>query len=139
MSLDKIRELTKVLDSREEEHLTVHEILQNVGDITDGYFDWEVGSEDEYLSDNFKLQLGYKPEEMPNKVSSWMGLIYEEDLDMLHQELDKHFNSKGEYPFQVVCRYTHKSGEKIRILCRGKVIKWENGEPKRFVGVHIKL
>jgi PAS domain S-box-containing protein len=137
--IDQIKKLTKILDSREEEFFTVHSILKSVGELTDGYFDWQVGSEDEYLSDNFKRQLGYEPEEMPNKVKSWMDIIYKEDLELLQSELNKHFETLGEYPFQVVCRYTHKNGSKIRILCRGKVIKWDNNNPVRFVGVHIKL
>jgi PAS domain S-box-containing protein len=139
IDLKDLRELTDKLNQHDEELQATNAILSSVAGITDGWFDWQVGSEDEFLSDNFKLQLGYKPDEMANKVSSWQNIIYQEDLDTVYKELQKHFDTKGEYPFQTTCRYTHKSGAMIRVLCRGKVIEWDGDKPVRLVGVHIKL
>jgi PAS domain S-box-containing protein len=138
--LDKLRDLTQKLDSHGVEAETVNSMFIYVAEsATDGYFDWIVGSEDEYLSDNFKLQLGYMPDELPNKVSSWSNIIHPEDRDKVHQELTKHFESEGQHPFQVLCRYTHKQGHEVNILCRGSVIEWNNKQPVRLVGIHIKL
>jgi PAS domain S-box-containing protein len=79
------------------------------------------------------------PDELPNKVSSWANIIHPEDRDKVHQELTKHFESEGQHPFQVLCRYTHKQGHEVNILCRGSVIEWNNKQPVRLVGIHIKL
>lgn len=139
-TLDKLRDLTAKLSSHGKEADTVNSMFIYIAeDATDGYFDWYVGSEDEYLSDGFKMQLGYRPDELPNKVSSWSKLLHPEDKDKIHEELTKHFESQGKYPFQVVCKYQHKQGHWIDILCRGKVIEWKGAQPIRFVGIHIKL
>ena len=137
--LNKLRELTLALNAKEDEQEDVLSLLGFVADNTDGWFDWQVGSEDEFLSDNFKKQLGYEPHEMPNKVDSWRDIINQDDLTKVYVELDKHIQSKGEYPFKTVCRYSHKLGHEITILCRGKVIEYDGDEPKRFVGVHIDI
>jgi PAS domain S-box-containing protein len=138
--LNKLKYLTSKIDSHGLEAETVNSMFIYIAeDATDGYFDWMVGSEAEYLSDSFKRQLGYEPDELPNLVESWSKLLHEDDKDRLHEELTKHFESKGSYPFQVVSKYKHKNGDWIDILCRGKVIEWDGAKPVRFVGIHIKL
>jgi PAS domain S-box-containing protein len=138
-NLDDLRELTQILNNRDSEAIKVNELLSHVAESTDGYFDWIVGSDDEYLSDNFKMQLGYLPHEMPNKVESWQKIIHPDDLKKVYNTLELHIASKGAISCQTQCRYTHKQGHEVLILCRGKVIEWDGDRPLRFVGVHILL
>lgn len=146
-NIDKLKLLVETLTVRDIEIFEAKEMLEIILETsTDGYWDWHIGSgvngeEDyEYLSPSFKKQLGYDDDEMENRPSSWMSRAYLEDLDRLEIELKKHFESNGEYEFKVITRYTHKNGHLIKILCRGKVIKWdEDGTPKRMVGTHIDI
>lgn len=107
---------------------------------TDGYWDWDIANDYEYLSPCFKRQLGYADDEMKNHPSSWQALIFEEDMEKMGIELNKHFKSKGDYEFKSVSRYKHKDGHIVKILCRGSVVRWdENGNPLRMVGTHIDI
>ena len=121
-------------------------VAELVDSTSDGYWDWHVGTgkdggEDyEYLSPKLKKQLGYKDHELPNAPSSWMNICHKEDLEKAHASLQAHFESKGEKEFIVECRYTHKQGHTIWILCRGNVVEWnEDGSPKRVMGTHTDI
>lgn len=105
----------------------------------DGYWDWHIGDNQKFLSPTLKSQIGYEDDEIDNVLSSIQHLIYEKDLPLLFDELEKHFKSKGEYPFSVVLRYNHKSGNVVKILCRGQVIEWNGNKPLRMVGSHVDV
>lgn len=140
-NIDKLRELVQILTIRDIEVFESKELLELIlENATDGYWDWHIKKDYEYLSPTFKKQLGYEDNEMENKPSSWMGLIFEDDLKIMENELKTHFESKGEHQFKTISRYKHKNGETIKILCRGKVVSWDkNSEPIRMVGTHIDI
>lgn len=144
-SLDKnIKKLMLNMVNENKDHTQL--LLSILEQSTDGYWDWHIGSKEEggedyeYLSPKFKKQLGYEEDELPNVPSSWMNLCNEEDLAKTAQKLDEHFNSLGEEEFITECRYTHKDGHTIWILCRGFVTEWdESNAPKRMVGTHTDI
>jgi PAS domain S-box-containing protein len=119
------------------------EVLEN---STDGYWDWHIGSgkdgeEDyEYLSPKLKSQLGYEDEELLNAPSSWQKICNLDDMKIMFKKVEEHFASLGKKEFMTQCRYTHKKGHEVTILCRGNVIEWNNdGSPKRMVGTHTDI
>lgn len=140
-NLDKLRVLVEELNVRDKNIIETKELLEVIIETaTDGYWDWHITKDYEYLSPGFKAQLGYTDEEMPNHPSSWQKCINEGDLGIMLEEVNKHFETGGKYEFSVRSRYTKKCGEEIIVLCRGKVVEWgENGEPIRMVGTHIDI
>jgi PAS domain S-box-containing protein len=121
-------------------------MLQVLELSTDGFWDWHIGSgkngdEDyEYLSPKLKMQLGYEDGELENKPSSWQKICNPDDMGNMFQGVQAHFDSKGKKEFITECRYTHKKGHLVVILCRGNVIEWnEDGSPKRMVGTHTDV
>jgi PAS domain S-box-containing protein len=138
--------IKKINLNDKERNQKIEMLIKILENSTDGYWDWHIGSgkdgeEDyEYLSPKFKEQLGYGPDELEDKPSSWMNLIYPECLSKINSKLQEHFNSNGEIEFMSECRYTHKDGHTVWILCRGDVIEWnEDGTPKRMVGTHTDI
>lgn len=140
-NIRKLRELVNELPIRDAEAFEAVEILRlTLEHTTDGYWDWDIANDYEYLSPGFKRQLGYADDEMENHPSSWQALIYDEDMVKMGEELNKHFESKGDYQFKSISRYNHKDGRTVKILCRGSVIRWsEDGKPIRMVGTHIDI
>lgn len=140
-NIEKIRSLVEELSIRDAEVFQMKEILEQILETsTDGYWDWHIQKDYEYMSPRFKKQLGYEEDEMENHPSAWQALINDDDLEKMIIEVNKHFESKGEYPFKVICRYTHKDGHEVTVLCRGTVIEWDkNNKPKRMVGTHIDI
>jgi PAS domain S-box-containing protein len=133
--MNKIKEIQESIGKGGNSNLDILKfILENT---TDGYWDWHISKDYEYLSPTFKSQLGYEDHEMENHPSSWQKLANEEDLKRIFALVTKHFETKGEVPVLETIRFTHKKGYELTILCRGKVVEWgENGEPIRMVGTH---
>ncbi len=140
-NINKIRTLVDELCIRDSEVFSMRQVLELLLETcTDGFWDWRIKEDYEYLSPTFKKQLGFGPDEMENHPSSWQCMMYEEDLKILYEEVTKHFESRGEYKFSSVCRYTHRKGHMVTILCRGEVIEWDDDwSPIRMVGTHTDI
>jgi PAS domain S-box-containing protein len=116
---------------------TLELIVEN---STEGFWDWHILDDYEYLSPTFKKHFGYEDDEMKNHPSSWQKIINQDDLPNVLGIFDKHVESKGKIPFITECRYTHKDGHEVLIWCKGKVVEWaEDGSPIRMVGTHIDI
>ena len=140
-NIKKLRDLVSELPIRDADIIKMREILEATLVVsTDGYWDWDIVKNEEYLSPGFKKQLGYEDDEMANVPDSWMKIINPDDLTDSLEQFKKHVESKGKEEYRVTARYTHKEGHEIKILCRGSVIEWgENNEPIRMVGTHIDI
>ena len=137
MGLDKIKMLTETLTRVEENLKEEMSILEFILDkLTDGYWDWNVVTNYEYLSPKFKAQLGYLPDELENSPESWQRLCNPEDLERAELKVKDHLEGKTE-EFSETLRFTHKEGHEVTILCNGIVVSRDSdGNPIRMVGTH---
>jgi PAS domain S-box-containing protein len=108
-----------------------------LNNITEGYWDWYIEQDYEYMSPRFWEMLGYNPIEKRHHPSEWQKLIHPDDLEKTLANFNLHKLSHGEKPFRQEVRYLHGSGKYIWIKCEGKIIEWsQNGNPIRMVGTH---
>lgn len=106
----------------------------------DGYWDWHIQDDYEYMSPRFWDMFGYMPEEKTHSPSAWQDMIFEEDLAVALDNFSKHIETKGLHPYEQEVRYRHKNGSTVTVLCRGKVIEWDrNGQPIRMIGTHTDI
>lgn len=106
----------------------------------DGYWDWHIQEDYEYMSPKFWQMFGYKPEEKKHHPSEWQKIIVKESLEEAIKNYQRHVDSKGKHPYLQEVKYYHKDGHIIHVLCRGKVIEWDSeGKPVRMVGTHTDL
>lgn len=140
-NINKLKLLVEELTIRDNNVFERKELLELLMEITsDGYWDWNLKTNEVFLNPNYKKQLGYKPEELKNEKETWEKLMLDEDLKIMGDKMKAHIESNGNTPFKMVARYTHKNGQIVKILCRGKVVEWdENNEPIRMVGTHVDL
>jgi len=140
-NINKLKVLVEQLTIRDTSVFRRKDTLEAILEASsDGLWEWDMEHGTAFLSPNYKLQLGYKDHELPNTPETWNDLMLNDDLDKMNCELKKHIDSNGDYPFRIVARYKHKNGHEVKILCRGKVIEWNNnGEPIKMVGMHIDL
>ena len=140
-NIEKLKILVEELSIRDEKIFRRKNILEAILEASsDGLWEWNLQDNTAFLSPNYKLQLGYNDDELPNSPATWHKLMNDEDLDTMSKELEKHVKTKGEYPFRTLARYEHKNGSEVKILCRGKVVEWDdNGNPIKMVGMHIDL
>lgn len=105
-----------------------------------GFWDWNVLTDEEYLSPRFKEMFGYEDHELPNCPESWQKIVFKEDLPLMYSTLQKHIDSNGEIPFISVLRYHHKEDRTVWVRCNGKVVEWtDEGKPARVIGCHVDI
>ncbi|KAB1063635.1 PAS domain-containing protein [Salibacter halophilus] len=132
-----IKDFSEVLKSRDEQ-IHYRELLTE--SIFSGFWDWNITTNYEYLSPQFKAMFGYNVDEMENTPESWQKIAYKEDLPSLFNEFNKHIESKGVKPFSSITRFYHKEGYTKYVLCSGRVVDWdEDWNPKRAIGTHVDL
>lgn len=106
----------------------------------DGIWYWDLENpEHEWMSPEFWLLLGYKPEEMKHLAEEWQLIIFPEDLEVAKTNLELHLLNKN-HPYDQVVRYRHRLGHTIWVRCRGLAIRDpESGKPIRMLGAHTDL
>ena len=106
----------------------------------DGYWDWHIQADYEYMSPRFWEILGVDPATKKHSPSEWMDLIFKEDLDIALENFQKHVDSKGEYEYKQIVRYRHANGSTVYVSCAGNVVEWdEDGQPVRMIGTHTDI
>ena len=105
----------------------------------DGYWDWLLQEDYEYMSPRFWEIFGFLPEEKEHKPSAWQDLIVEEDLQIALKNFDLHVATKGQHPYEQEVRYRHKNGSIVTVLCRGRVVEWDGVKPIRMIGTHTDI
>jgi PAS domain S-box-containing protein len=132
-----IKDFSEVLKSRDEQ-IHYRELLTE--SIFSGFWDWNIKTNYEYLSPQFKAMFGYDVDEMEHSPESWQKIAYKEDLPKLFAEFEKHVGSRGAKPFSSITRFYHKEGHTKYVLCSGRVVEWdEDWKPKRAIGTHVDL
>lgn len=107
--------------------------------ITDGIWYWDLENpENEWFSPKFWHLLGYAPDEMPHKTTSWQELIHPEDLAQAQANSQKHIENPH-HPYDQVVRYTHRNGSTVWVRCRGLAIRNPEGKAIRFLGAHTDI
>jgi PAS domain-containing protein len=132
MSIKKIEQLTEQLSDQTDALYGIAEFSN------DGFWDWKINEDWEYMSPQFWEILGYDPERKRHHPSEWQAIIHPDDLPKVFDSFNEHVASRGVKPFKSTVRYKHcNTGEWITLICRGKVIKWNaDGSPARAVGTH---
>jgi PAS domain S-box-containing protein len=109
----------------------------------DGFWDYHIPKDYEYMSPRFWEMFGYSHLEKEHKPSEWMDMVHPEDFKASMVDLQQHFGSRGEIPYIRETRYKHKDGSWVWVLCRGKVIEWDDddtgGAPLRMIGTHTDI
>lgn len=137
-NINRLKELTitlnKVEDNLKNEKIILEFILENT---TDGYWDWNMVTNYKYLSPKLKAQLGYTDKSMDNSPDSWRKHCNPEDLKKITVKMSKHIAGNIE-DFSHKLRFTHRKGHEILILCRGKIVDYDDdGSPTRMIGTHV--
>ncbi|WP_055075987.1 PAS domain-containing protein [Pseudanabaena sp. 'Roaring Creek'] len=133
----KKAEAEMLLAEQVRKELKLLESLFNI--ILAGYWDWDIQTNEEYLSEGFKKMFGYEDNELPNSPETWQHLIFAEDLAKVLEAFDRHVESHGAVPYWNEVRYRHKNGSTVWVICLGKVIEWDGDRPLRMIGCHIDI
>lgn len=132
-ALDRFRAFDEVREREEALRLSEERLNLALTGATDGIWDWDLVTNDIYLSPRWKMILGYQVSELDNEVLSLSSLIYEEDTERVEAAMQAHFRGETE-SFECEFRVKRKDGTPRWILMRGAAVFDEEGQPIRFAG-----
>lgn len=104
-----------------------------------GIWDWNLESNNLYVSKRWKEILGYDDAEIPDRIKEWQKLLHPDDYERYTKELKKYIRDKKTSKFEIECRIKIKNDEYKWILSRGKAIRDENGQAIRMLGIDIDI
>ncbi|RZM82908.1 PAS domain S-box protein [Leptolyngbya iicbica] len=105
---------------------------------SEGFWDWNLLTNDIYFSPRWKSMFGYADHELENTFEMWESLIFEEDRATVLQ-LVEDYNSGKIDTFATIQRFHHKNGSTVSVLSRAIHLKNDTGQVIRMVGSHLDL
>jgi len=105
----------------------------------DGYWDWNLISDDVYFSPCYYTMAGYAIDEFPHRLEEFQKRVHPDDIDFVMDQSQKLLNGEIKR-FKVEFRFKKKNGEWLWILGKGIIVEWEGKRsPSRFVGTHSDI
>ncbi|MHC5746051.1 MAG: PAS domain-containing protein [Nostoc sp.] len=104
-----------------------------------GLWDWNIVTNEDYLSSRWLEMLGYEQGDLPGHFNSWERLIHPDDKVWVMERLNAHLQDDSvSYKFEY--RMLTKSGEWKWIANHGKVVlRDQQGNPLRMAGIHFDI
>jgi len=101
----------------------------------EGLWDWNLYTNELYLSPRWKEILGYQDDELKNEFASFENNIHPHDFSNVMDSVKKHFSSQDN-GIDLIIRMKHKDGHYKWIHDKGKAVFNKDGKPTRMVGFH---
>ncbi len=108
--------------------------------INDGYWDWNLRTNELFLSREWKAMLGYTENDLENcTLSDWDALLHPRDKRETYKKIDEHLQGKTEI-YRAEFRLRCKDGTYKWILGRGRVVERDDaGHPVRMIGTQSDI
>lgn len=105
---------------------------------SEGFWDWNLITNEIYFSPRWKEMLGYADHELENTFEMWKSVIFEQDY-ITALQLIEDYNSGKIDSFTAVQRFHHKDGSTVYILSNAIHLKNDQGTVTRMVGSHLNI
>lgn len=103
-----------------------------------GLWDWNLLNNEVFFSAEWKSQLGYTDDEVPNCFEEWERRVHPDDLQRtLGAVSDFHEGRSNDY--DVEFRLRHRDGSWRWIMTRADLIRDADGRPIRMMGCHVDI
>jgi PAS domain S-box-containing protein len=104
-----------------------------------GLWNWNIVTNEHYLSPRWLEMLGYESGELPSHYTSWEDLIHPDDQGWVLERLQAHIQDES-VPYQFDYRMLSKSGKWKWIANFGQVVQRdEQGRPLQMAGIHFDV
>jgi diguanylate cyclase (GGDEF)-like protein/PAS domain S-box-containing protein len=104
----------------------------------DGVWDWDLKTNDVYLSARWKNILGFEDEEFPDSYDEWFSRIHKSDIPSLNQKVKLYINNKIEH-FEIEYRILDKNNQYTWVLCKAAALRDKKGKAYRMIGSHTDI
>ena len=107
----------------------------------DGFWDWNLETDEIYYSPRWLEMLGYEPGGVPGTIEAWAGLVHPDDRERTLSLAADCIVGRSDR-FEVEFRMRRRDGQWVHVLSRAKLARDRLGEirkPRRLVGTHVDL
>lgn len=105
----------------------------------DGFWEWNVVTNEIYLSPRCQRMLGYAENELPSSFAAWEDLFHPVDRAWVNRWLQSHRTPRGPKYQQLECRLRHKDGSYRWMLLRGAAQRDDAGNVVRVAGCQMDV
>ncbi len=105
----------------------------------DGWWDWNLVSDQLSYSPRWWSMLGYVPDELPADSNLWGRLAHPDDREPVEQAFNQILVNTEQREYEIEFRLRHKSGHYVPLLSRGHVRRDQNGKAVRISGTNTDL
>jgi PAS domain S-box-containing protein len=109
-----------------------------ISGTNDGIWDWDLTTNELFLSKRWKAMLGYTDEELKNEFDTFVSLVYEEDMERVNDYVQRYLSGEIE-AYYMEFRMKHKEGSLRWILAKGEALRDDEGRPFRMAGSHSDI
>ncbi len=99
----------------------------------DGLWDWNLLTNEIYLSPRWKSILGFSEKEIENTLHEWFHRVHPEDIHKLKKDIADHIDGMTPH-FQNEHRLRNKEDEYLWVLSRGLAVRDDDGVSTRMAG-----
>lgn len=98
----------------------------------DGLWDWNIETNENYMSPRFEEILGYQESELESTIESFFDALHPSDAYRVKEQVQLHFEKH--VPYNTEYRIKRKGGDYIWIQAKGQAVWGEDGKPLRMAG-----
>lgn len=133
-----IYDITEIKEEQIEMKRLKEQFELAVAGTNDGIWDWDLKTNELYLSKRWKAMLGYEDHELENYLATFMKLIYKDDVPEINDYFQSYLQNKISH-YSKEFRMVHKDGTIKWILAKGEALRDEKGIPYRMAGSHSDI
>lgn len=126
------RELTEQLKVSEER------LQLAIRGTNEGIWDWNLRTNELYLSPTWKEMLGFEDHELPNEYQTFESRLHPEDKPRVLKLVDDYLTRRVS-TYEAEFRFLHRDGSWNWILARGEALFDAEGQPYRMAGSHCDI
>lgn len=109
-----------------------------IKDLHDGWWDWNIQSNEIYFSPRWKQMLGYEEAELSSHPEEFFNRLHSDDLGNVMNRISNYLERRIA-TYEVTVRVRHQRGHYIWVLVRGSA-QWDSqGKPLRLAGTHTDI
>ena len=103
-----------------------------------GLWDWDLHTNAVFFSPEWKMQIGYRDEELSDNFEEWRSRVHPEDLDPALSKVAAYLENP-QTPHEVEFRLRHKDGSYRWIYAQGELVRDSTAKPVRMLGCQIDI
>ena len=103
-----------------------------------GLWDWNLETNEIYLSPRWKNMLGYQDNEIANNVDEWCRFVHPDDFMEMWATIEAYLDKKIPC-YESIYRVCHKDRSYRWVLARAAALWDENAQPHRMVGIYTDI